>query len=159
MNFDLNDEQRAIQDTAHRFAEGEVRPKVKEESFKRDLVTQMGQMGFFACAFPDNFGGTEAGFLAHSVVCEEISRVDSGAALPFQPPGHDRALHHHGMGHARGAPQVRRGPHQRPAPGLHLFFRTQRRLGHIRHRDAGRGLRGPLPDQRRQDLDIERHGG
>ncbi|MBU2550853.1 MAG: acyl-CoA dehydrogenase family protein [Proteobacteria bacterium] len=83
MHFDLTDEQRAIQDTARRFAQNEIRPRVKEEGFKRDIVSKMGEMGFFACAFPANFGGTEAGFLAHSVVCEEISRADSGLRSLF----------------------------------------------------------------------------
>lgn len=83
MNFDLNEEIRAIQDTARSFADREVRPRLKEEEFKRDLVTKMGALGLFGCAFPTRFGGTDAGFLAHSVVCEEISRADSGLRALF----------------------------------------------------------------------------
>lgn len=83
MNFDLTEEQRAIFETARRFAEREIRPGLEEEGFKRDLVTKMGQLGLFGCAFPPSFGGTDSGFAAHSVVCEEISRVDSGLRSLF----------------------------------------------------------------------------
>lgn len=78
MNFDLTEEIKGIQETARRFAEKEILPRIKEDGFKRDLVTKMGEQGFFGCAFPARYGGSEAGFLAHSVVCEEISRADSG---------------------------------------------------------------------------------
>lgn len=83
MDFDLTEEVKGIQETARRFAEKEISPRIKEEGFKRDLVTRMGEQGFFGCAFPTRYGGSEAGFLAHSVVCEEISRVDSGLRSLF----------------------------------------------------------------------------
>lgn len=78
MDFDLSQEVVAIQDMAHRFAQREILPKVKEEGFNRDLVTKMGELGFFGCAFPPRYEGSDSGFLAHSVACEEISRADSG---------------------------------------------------------------------------------
>lgn len=87
MNFDLNDDQKAILETARRFSEREILPRLKEEGFKRDLVEKMGDLGFFGCAFPPGFGGTDMGFLAHSVVCEEISRADSGLRALFNLQG------------------------------------------------------------------------
>ena len=83
MNFDLNEDQKAILETARRFGQQEILPRLKEEEFKRDLVQKMGELGFFGCAFPERFGGTDMGFLAHSVVCEEISRADSGLRSLF----------------------------------------------------------------------------
>lgn len=83
MNFDLPEEIVAMQDMARKFAGLEILPRVKEDTFKRDLVTKMGDLGFFACAFPPRYGGVAAGFLAHSVVCEEISRADSGLRALF----------------------------------------------------------------------------
>ena len=83
MNFDLTEEIAAMQDMARRFAEREVLPRLKEDVFKRDLVEKMGELGFFGCAFPSRYGGIGAGFLAHSVVCEEISRADSGLRSLF----------------------------------------------------------------------------
>ncbi|MBW1711238.1 MAG: acyl-CoA dehydrogenase family protein [Deltaproteobacteria bacterium] len=83
MDFDLTNEQKAILETARRFAEREILPRIKEEEFKRDMVEEMGNLGFFGCAFPPRFGGTDMGFLAHSIVCEEISRADSGLRSLF----------------------------------------------------------------------------
>ncbi|MGV8075592.1 MAG: acyl-CoA dehydrogenase family protein [Syntrophobacteraceae bacterium] len=87
MNYELSNEVKAAQREARRFALKEVQPRVSEEYFKRDLVTKMGDLGFFGCAFPVKFGGSDLGFLAHSVVCEEISRVDSGLRSLFNLQG------------------------------------------------------------------------
>lgn len=83
MDFDLNEETMAMQDMARKFGEREVLPRTKEEGFKGDLVAKMGTVGFFGCAFPPGYGGADSGFLAHSVVCEEISRADSGLRSLF----------------------------------------------------------------------------
>jgi glutaryl-CoA dehydrogenase (non-decarboxylating) len=83
MNFELNEETKSILDTARRFVEKEIQPREKEEGFKRDIVFKMGELGFFGCAFPPRYGGSDSGFLAHSVVCEEISRGDSGLRSLF----------------------------------------------------------------------------
>jgi alkylation response protein AidB-like acyl-CoA dehydrogenase len=78
MDFDLSKEIKSIQKEARRFARQEILPRIKEDGFKRNLVAAMGELGLFGCAFPIKFGGSDLGFLAHSVVCEEISRADSG---------------------------------------------------------------------------------
>ena len=78
MDLDLSEETVAIQDMTRRFVEREVMPRIKEDCFKPDLVAKMGGLGLFGCAFPPKYGGTDSGFLAHSVVTEEISRADSG---------------------------------------------------------------------------------
>ena len=87
MNFDLTKEQQAILMEARRFSKGEILPRSEEEGFKRDLVEKMGELGFFGCAFPLRYGGTDMGFLAHSVICEEISRADSGLRSLFNIQG------------------------------------------------------------------------
>jgi len=87
MDFELNKEQSAILKAAHQFAQKEIVPRLKEESFQRDLVEKMGDLGFFGCAFPARFGGTDTGFLTHSIVCEEISRADSGLRSLFNLQG------------------------------------------------------------------------
>jgi glutaryl-CoA dehydrogenase (non-decarboxylating) len=78
MDFELDKAILAIQKEARRFARKEVQPRIHEESFHRDLVSKMGALGFFGCAFPTGYAGSDLGFLAHAVVCEEISRIDSG---------------------------------------------------------------------------------
>ncbi len=83
MDFGLTKEQAAIQKEARKFAQKEILPRVNEEGFKPDLVAKMGDLGFFGCAFPPKYGGSDSGFLAHSIVCEEISRIDSGLRSLF----------------------------------------------------------------------------
>jgi glutaryl-CoA dehydrogenase (non-decarboxylating) len=87
MDFDLSKDLLAAQKEAKNFAFKEILPLVQEDKFNRDLVSQMGEMGFMGCAFPERYGGTELGFLGHSVICEEISRVDSGLRSLFNLQG------------------------------------------------------------------------
>jgi glutaryl-CoA dehydrogenase (non-decarboxylating) len=83
MDFDLNEEQLAMERMARNFAEKEIIPNLKKEEFNRELVKQMGELGLFGSAFPEGMGGSASGFLAHSVVCETISAYDSGLRALF----------------------------------------------------------------------------
>ncbi len=78
MDFYLSDVQISMAETAERFAKGEILPNLNKIGFDRELIRRMGEIGLFGCAFPDRYGGSQAGFLAHSVVCEKISSIDSG---------------------------------------------------------------------------------
>ena len=83
MNFDLNEEQAAMEQMAKNFGEKEIVPNLKKEEFRRELVERMGELGLFGCAFPEGMGGSNSGFLAHSIVCEQISTYDSGLRALF----------------------------------------------------------------------------
>ncbi len=83
MDFDLSEEQAAMEQMAKNFAEKEVIPNLKREEFNPEIVAKMGQLGLFGCAFPEGLGGSDSGFLAHSVVCEQISTYDSGLRALF----------------------------------------------------------------------------
>ncbi|MBI2889709.1 MAG: acyl-CoA dehydrogenase family protein [Nitrospirae bacterium] len=75
----LTPEEAAIRDAAKDFAERSIRPLVTDHearrAFPQDLAREMGRLGLFGCALPKTYGGTEAGFTAHALVTEEISRV------------------------------------------------------------------------------------
>lgn len=79
MNFDLSDDHRAIQDSARVFAKRRLLPTKKqaleEEKFPKELLQEMGDLGFLGCPFPEKYGGTESGFLAQVLITEEITRV------------------------------------------------------------------------------------
>lgn len=81
MNFDLNEEQLAIQQAAREFAEKEVAPTVDEDDrehrFRLDLVRKMGELGFFGAIVPEQYGGTDSGFLSLVIITEEIARIHS----------------------------------------------------------------------------------
>ena len=84
MNFDLPEEHNVLRETVRRFALKEIYPYVREwerdEYFPREVITKMGDLGFFGAAFPEKYGGTEMGFLANAIVAEEIARVALGVA-------------------------------------------------------------------------------
>ncbi len=81
MDFDLNEEQQAIQMAARQFAEKEVAPTVdaddREHRFREDLFRKMGELGFFGAVVPEEYGGTNSGFVALVIITEEIARIHS----------------------------------------------------------------------------------
>ena len=83
MNFELDETQKLMNDTAERFAKQEVVPWLERQGTIREMIPRMGEVGLFGCAFPPRYGGSQAGFLAHSVVCEKISTADSGLRSLF----------------------------------------------------------------------------
>ncbi len=83
MDFELDETQRLMVHTAEQFAKKEVIPWIERKGSISGMIAQMGETGLFGCAFPSRYGGSNAGFLAHSLVCEKISTVDSGLRAPF----------------------------------------------------------------------------
>lgn len=81
MDFELSEELSAVRDLARDFAEKEIAPGAakddKEHTFRKDLVVKMGELGFYGCAIPESYGGSELGALALVLITEEIARVHS----------------------------------------------------------------------------------
>ncbi len=85
--FELSEEQGLVQDTARRFAEEDIAPTLEEEEkgheFRADRVQRMGELGFFACALPDELGGNGLGFLESVLMAEQIARVSASWRVQF----------------------------------------------------------------------------
>ena len=85
MDFQLNDEQRAIRRVAREFADQEVRPIA--ESLDRDcrfpyeIVAKLGELGFMGMPFPHEYGGGGTDYISYALVIEELARVDSSVAI------------------------------------------------------------------------------
>ncbi len=81
MNFEFSEEHLAIQETVRQFAQKEIAPTAHEYDeqgvFPRDIINKMGEMGFFGCLLPEEYGGTDYGFLNMVLITEEISKVSS----------------------------------------------------------------------------------
>jgi len=77
MDFSLTDEQRAIQEAFHAFAEREIRPQAKEldehPRFPTALFAKAGAMGFFAMRYPEP-EGRGADLLSYLLAVEELAR-------------------------------------------------------------------------------------
>ena len=81
MDFELPEELAEVQQLARDFAEKEIAPFAarddREHVFRKDLVTKMGELGFYGCLIPEEYGGNGFGFLAHALISEEIARAHS----------------------------------------------------------------------------------
>jgi glutaryl-CoA dehydrogenase (non-decarboxylating) len=79
MDFELSDELKAARDLARDFAAKEIAPTAaqddKEHKFRKDLVRKMGDLGFYGSIVPESYGGNGLGFLALSLITEEVARV------------------------------------------------------------------------------------
>jgi alkylation response protein AidB-like acyl-CoA dehydrogenase len=79
MDFALPEECVALADAVERFAETEILPAIGEfedsGAFPHAIVEKMGAAGFFGAAFPENLGGSDAGFGAVAAISETISRI------------------------------------------------------------------------------------
>ncbi len=81
MDFDLNEEQKMIQDTIRKFADEEIAPVAAENDkkgeFPRDIFEKLAGLGFMGTPIPEEYGGAGFDFISHAIVAEEIGRVDS----------------------------------------------------------------------------------
>ena len=87
MIFELNEEQKLVQDTAKQFAADDIAPTLEEEErnqeFRVERVRRMGELGFFSCALPEELGGSGLGFLESVLMAEQIAKVSASWRLPF----------------------------------------------------------------------------
>ncbi len=85
MNFDLSDEQKAIQDLCRDFAQNEVAPQAehndREERFPYDLVAKMAELGLMGLPFPEKYGGAGADTVSYALAVMEISRADASTGI------------------------------------------------------------------------------
>lgn len=81
MDFDLNEEQRMIQETIRKFAKEEIAPVASENDkkghFPRELFKKLAGLGFMGTPIPEEYGGAGFDYISHAIVAEEIGRVDS----------------------------------------------------------------------------------
>jgi cyclohexanecarboxyl-CoA dehydrogenase len=84
MSFDLNDDQRAFQETARRFAREQLasgyQRREGEGRIDRALVREMGDLGLIAPELPEEFGGLGTPSLTSGLIAEAIGYADVNAA-------------------------------------------------------------------------------
>src|SRR5499425_2783782 len=85
MDFELSEELIAVRDLARDFAEKEIAPTAtqddKEHKFRKDLLSKMGELGFFGSVIPEKYGGNGLGFLTMVLITEEVARVHSAVRV------------------------------------------------------------------------------
>jgi glutaryl-CoA dehydrogenase len=78
----LSEDERMIRDTARAFAADKLAPRVqkafREERFDREIMNELGEVGFLGMMNSESYGGSGLGYVAYGLVAREVERVDSG---------------------------------------------------------------------------------
>ncbi len=81
-NDQLTDEERMIRDTARKYCQDKLMPRVLEanrhEIFHREIMNEMGSMGLLGSTIPEEYGGAGLNYVSYGLVAREVERVDSG---------------------------------------------------------------------------------
>jgi len=85
MDFEIPEHLQEIQRTVREFCEAEVKPHAAKwdeaETFPREVVRKLGELGLLGMVVPEEYGGTALGALGVAVVVEEVARFDGSLAL------------------------------------------------------------------------------
>ena len=78
----LSEEERLIRDAARTYAQDKLLSRVKQayrdESFDRNIMTEMGELGLLGPTLPEKYGCSNVNYVSYGLVAREIERVDSG---------------------------------------------------------------------------------
>ena len=87
----LTEDERMISEAARAYAREKLLPRVvsafAEERFDREIMTEMGELGFLGATLPEAYGGAGASHVAYGLIAREVEAVDSGYRS-----GHERAV-------------------------------------------------------------------
>lgn len=78
----LTEEERSVRETAHSYCQERLMPRILEanrrETFHREIMTEMGALGFLGATVPPEYGGVGLGYVSYGLIAREVERVDSG---------------------------------------------------------------------------------
>ena len=87
LEFDLPEEVQMLRDMVNAFAREKIAPIAaeidKDNVFPRHLWPQMGELGLHGITVDEADGGSQLGYLAHSVAIEEVSRASAAVGLSY----------------------------------------------------------------------------
>ncbi len=87
LDHDLGDAIDALRDTTRAFADERIAPIAAEidrtDEFPRHLWPEMGALGLHGITVPEEYGGADMGYLAHTVAMEEVSRASASVGLSY----------------------------------------------------------------------------
>ncbi|HVL57414.1 MAG TPA: isovaleryl-CoA dehydrogenase [Burkholderiaceae bacterium] len=87
LQFDLGEDVAMLRDTVQQFTAAEITPRAadidRSDQFPMDLWRKFGELGLLGVTAPEEYGGTDMGYLAHIVAMEEISRGSASVGLSY----------------------------------------------------------------------------
>ncbi len=85
MNFQLTEEQLAVQQAARDFANNDLLPGVidrdTEQKFPKDQIKKMGELGFMGMMVDPKYNGGGMDTISYVLAMEEISKIDASASV------------------------------------------------------------------------------
>jgi len=84
MDFDLSEEQNLTRQAIRAFAEKQIAPIARDlderEEFSVELTREMADLGLLGCFVPEEYGGSNMGYISYAIAVEELARVDASQA-------------------------------------------------------------------------------
>ncbi|MGV3622841.1 MAG: acyl-CoA dehydrogenase family protein [Archangium sp.] len=84
MHFGLSEDEKALQETARKFARDVMRPKSahydEKGEFPREIITQASELGLMNMTLPAEIGGMELPHVAQAIIAEELAWGCAGMA-------------------------------------------------------------------------------
>jgi glutaryl-CoA dehydrogenase len=78
----LTEEERAIQESVARFTNERVIPIIGDcfdkAEFPKELIAEVADMGLLGATLPEQYGGSNLGYVSYGLICQELERGDSG---------------------------------------------------------------------------------
>ena len=80
----INDEQQQISDAVRQFAQERLRPfaeqRDREHRFPKEAIQEMAELGLFGMLVPEQWGGSDTGYVAYAMALEEIAAGDGACS-------------------------------------------------------------------------------
>jgi len=87
LNFNHGDDINMLRDMVRKFSNTEIAPRAesidRENEFPSDLWQKFGELGLLGMTVSEQYGGSEMGYLAHTIAVEEISRASASVGLSY----------------------------------------------------------------------------
>ena len=78
----LSEDERMVWDAARQYAREKLLPRVvsayADERFDREIMTEMGELGFLGPTLPEEYGCAGVNHVAYGLIAREIEAIDSG---------------------------------------------------------------------------------
>ncbi|WP_312375410.1 acyl-CoA dehydrogenase [Stutzerimonas nitrititolerans] len=80
----LNEDQTSIRDMVRQFARERLKPFAatwdREHRYPAEAIAEMAQLGFFGMLVPEQWGGSDTGYIAYALALEEIAAGDGACS-------------------------------------------------------------------------------
>jgi len=85
MDFQLTSEQISIRDMVREFARKEIAPHImtydEAKEFPVEIIQKLGELGLLGIIYPEEYGGSDMGYIEYALIIEELSAVDPSVGL------------------------------------------------------------------------------